>query len=62
MEEQVTLRRRRGDAAALLAKELDVHDLALDARRQALLGAMDRLLALSRSAPGATVTALLSLV
>ena len=38
----------------MLAKGLDVHDLALDARRPALLGAMDRLLAVSRSAPGAT--------
>ena len=37
------------DAAALCAGGLDVHDLALDARRPALLGAMDRLLALSRS-------------
>jgi hypothetical protein len=42
------------DAAALRAGGLDVHDLALDARRPALLGAMDRLLAVSRSAPGAT--------
>ncbi len=30
-----------------------MHDLALDAQRPALLGAMDRLLAVSRSAPGA---------
>ncbi len=43
-----------GDAAALRAGGLDVHDLALDARRPALLGAMDRLLAVSRSAPGST--------
>ena len=42
------------DAAALRAGGLDVHDLALDARRPALLGAMDRLLAVSRAAPGAT--------
>ena len=42
------------DAAALCAGGLDVHDLALDARRPALLGAMDRLLAVSRAAPGAT--------
>ena len=42
------------DAATLHASGLDVHELALDARRPALLGAMDRLLALSRSAPGAT--------
>ena len=31
-----------------------MHDLALDARRPALLGAMDRLLAVARAAPGAT--------
>ncbi len=30
-----------------------MHDLALDARRPALLGAMDRLFAVSRAAPGA---------
>ena len=42
------------DAAAWRAGGLDVHDLALDARRPALLGAMDRLLAVSRAAPGAT--------
>ena len=42
------------DDAALRAGGLDVHDLALDARRPALLGAMDHLLAVSRSAPGAT--------
>jgi hypothetical protein len=36
------------DAAALRAGGLDVHDLALDARRPALLGAMDHLLAVSR--------------
>ncbi len=31
-----------------------MHDLKLDARQPALLGAMDRLLAVSRSAPGST--------
>ena len=41
-------------AAAFRAGGLDVHDLALDARRPALLGAMDRLLSISRAAPGAT--------
>ena len=30
-----------------------MHDLALDARQPALLGAMDRLLSVSRAAPGA---------
>ena len=41
-------------AAAFRAGGLDVHDLALDARRPALLGAMDRLLSISRATPGAT--------
>ena len=43
-----------GDAAAFRAEDLDVHDLALAGPRPALLGAMDRLLAVSRAAaPGA---------
>ena len=41
------------DAAATRARGLDVHDLGLDARKPALLQAMDRLLAVSRAAPGA---------
>ena len=41
------------DAAAMSARGLDVHDLGLDPERPALLGAMDRLLAVSRAAPGA---------
>ena len=41
-----------GDAAAFRASGLDVHGLGLDPRRPALLPAMDRLLAVSRSAPG----------
>ena len=41
------------DAAAFRARGLDVHGLGLDLRRPALLGAMDRLLAVSRAAPGA---------
>ena len=43
----------RSDAAAFRRCGLDVHDLGLDPRRPALLGAMDRLLALARAAPGA---------
>ena len=43
----------RRDAAAFRRCGLDVHDLGLDPRRPALLGAMDRLLALARAAPGA---------
>ena len=35
------------------ARGLDVHDLGLDPRRPALLGAIDHLLAVSRAAPGA---------
>ena len=42
------------DAAAFRACGLDVHDLALDPRRPALLPAMDHLLAVSRAAPGPT--------
>ena len=42
------------DAAAFHASGLDVHDLALDPRRPALLSAMDRLLAVARVAPGPT--------
>ena len=42
----------RRDAAAFRRCGLDVHDLGLDPRRPALLGAMDRLLALARAAPG----------
>ena len=42
----------RRDAAAFQRCGLDVHDLGLDPRRPALLGAMDRLLALARAAPG----------
>ena len=42
------------DAAAFRASGLDVHDLALDPRRPALLSAMDRLIAISRAAPGPT--------
>ena len=41
------------DAATMSARGLDVHDLGLDPQRPALLGAMDRLLAVSRAAPGA---------
>ena len=41
------------DAAAFRRRGLDVHDLNLDRRRPGLLGAMDRLLSLSLSAPGA---------
>ena len=41
------------DAAELTARGLDVHDLFLDPRRPALLGAIDRLLSVSRAAPGA---------
>ena len=44
----------RGDAAAFRASGLDVLDLVLDPRRPALLLAMDRLLAVSRAAPGPT--------
>ncbi len=51
----VCLGRTSGTAAAAFrAGGLDVHDLALDARRPVLLGAMDRLLSISRAAPGAT--------
>ena len=42
----------RDDAAAFRRCGLDVHDLDLDPRRPGLLGAMDRLLSLSRAAPG----------
>ena len=43
-----------GDAAALRERGLDVHGLGLAGRRPALLGAMDRLLSVSRAAaPGA---------
>ena len=42
----------RNDAAAFRRCGLDVHDLNLDRRRPGLLGAMDRLLSLSRAAPG----------
>ena len=42
-----------GDAAAFRAHGLDVHELGLDPRRPALLPALDRLLAVSRAAPGA---------
>jgi hypothetical protein len=42
------------DAAAFHASGLDVHDLALDPRRPALLSAMDRLLAVAGVAPGPT--------
>ena len=42
------------DADAFRACGLDVHDLALDPRRPALLPAMDHLLAVSRAAPGPT--------
>ena len=42
----------RSDAAAFRRCGLDVHDLNLDRRRPGLLGAMDRLLSLSRAAPG----------
>ena len=41
------------DAAAFRGCALDVHELGLDPRRPALLPAMDRLLAVSRAAPGA---------
>ena len=41
------------DAAAARARGLDAHELGLDPRRPALLGAMDRLLAVGRAAPGA---------
>ena len=40
------------DAAVLGARGLDVHDLALDPQRPALLPALDRLLTVSRAAPG----------
>ena len=40
-------------AAAFSERGLDVHDLRLDPSCPALLGAMDRLLALKRAAPGA---------
>ena len=51
----VCLGRTSGTAAAAFrAGGLDVHDLALDAGQPALLGAMDRLLSVSRAAPGAT--------
>ncbi len=39
----------QGRGGAALGGVLDVHELALDARRPALLGAMDRLLAISRA-------------
>ena len=42
-----------GDRAAFSELGLDVHELGLDPRRPALLGAMDRLLAVARAAPGA---------
>ena len=42
-----------GDAAAVAARGLDVHELGLDERQPALLAAMDRLLAVARAAPGA---------
>ena len=42
-----------GDAAALEACGLDVHELGLDAGRAGLLGALDHLVAVSRAAPGA---------
>jgi hypothetical protein len=42
------------DAAAFHASGLDVHDLALDPRRPALLPAIDHLLAVARVAPGPT--------
>ena len=41
------------DASELAARGLDVHDLGLDPRRPALLGAIDHLLEVSRAAPGA---------
>jgi hypothetical protein len=39
-------------AGAFRARGLDAHDLRIDPRRPALLGALDRLLAISRAAPG----------
>ena len=42
-----------GDAAAMAARGLDVHELGLDARRPALFHTLDRLLAVARAAPGA---------
>ena len=42
-----------GNRAAFSERGLDVHELGLDPRRPALLGAMDRLLAVARAAPGA---------
>ena len=42
------------DADTFCTCWLDVHDLALDPRRPALLPAMDHLLAVSRAAPGPT--------
>jgi hypothetical protein len=41
------------DAAAFQARGLDVHDLGIDPRRPAVLRVMDRLLTISRAAPGA---------
>ena len=41
-----------GEVAAWGSRGLDVHGLGLDARWPALLGGMDRLLAVSRAAPG----------
>ena len=41
-----------GDAEAMKARGLDVHELYMDARRPALLQTMDRLLTVSRAAPG----------
>ena len=46
-------RLRCADAEALGARGLDVHDMGLDPARPALLRGMDRLLAVSRAAPGA---------
>ena len=45
-----------GDAAALEACGLDVHELGQDARRPALLPALDRLLSLKRAAAPGAVT------